>query len=111
MVTGLDAAGVPLQEEYVHRASIFSEHTGLPLGETVSATYIAENISFEMNKAKTLSPAEHLSLFLNKADRQKDLENSGKIINRLKGLQPGLKVITGCLEPETEIKNCVCVEE
>lgn len=109
LVTGLDAVDIPLQESHVHRAAIFSERTGLSTGDPVTARAMAVNLSFEINKAKKLCPGSKIYLFLNKADRPLDLENAEKITTELTGLQPGLTVIFGSLQPESMVKNRITI--
>ena len=105
LTTGLDAAGVVLQDSHVHRAPIFSERTGTCLGTPVTALAIAKNLSFEISKAQKICPGIKVCLFLNKADTQIDLKNAEKIANGLKASHPGLDVITGCLKPQPLVKN------
>lgn len=83
LVTGLDALGSPLDEDHVHRASIFSKNTGLPLGATLNETALIKALTIEIKKAKKNVPESLKILLLNKADTENDIRSGENIIKRI----------------------------
>jgi probable selenium-dependent hydroxylase accessory protein YqeC len=83
-LVGVDAVGCRLTEENVFRPRIFSELTGLPLGEVVSADSIAFLITHHRGIIKESPDGARIIPFINKMDvdggllRGRDL--AGKIL-------------------------------
>ncbi|MFH1156396.1 MAG: selenium cofactor biosynthesis protein YqeC [Pseudomonadota bacterium] len=79
LVTGLDAVGLTLDDHHVHRAGIFSQTTGLPLGAPVDERSIAASAVRELKKAAALPFPPLTFILLNKADTPERV-NSGRTI-------------------------------
>lgn len=105
LVAGLDAVGRPLDEAHVHRARIFKHNTGLSMGEPMTERDISAGLASEINKAVRLTRAPSSAVFLNKADRIRDVENGIRIAEHLAGSAPIDRVIIGMLEPVPIIKQ------
>ena len=71
-VLGIDALGLPLQEENVFRSKIFSQITGLELGEKVGIEALAFLICHPQGLFKEAPPGCRRHLFINKAEDSKD---------------------------------------
>ncbi|MEA2086764.1 MAG: selenium cofactor biosynthesis protein YqeC [Candidatus Caldatribacteriota bacterium] len=67
-VIGIDALGLPLQEENVFRSEIFSQLTGLNLGEKVGIEALAFLICHSQGLFKGAPPGCRRHLFINKAE-------------------------------------------
>ncbi len=106
LVTGLDAVGKTLEDKYVHRAKLFSENTGLPLGETIKEQSVAISIAIEIKKAKALGHPFFNIVFLNKADTP-DRAVSGKKIAELLQTNKNIdQIITASLKDNIPVKDC-----
>ena len=77
LVSGLDALGLPLCDDYVHRAMLFSQNSGLSMGQPIDAFHMAQGLAVEMKKNYQLGPDVFKCIVLNKADN-KDMEIKGK---------------------------------
>jgi probable selenium-dependent hydroxylase accessory protein YqeC len=98
LVSGLDAVGTRLDEVHVHRAGLFSENTGLPLGNVLDEQTIARGITVEMKKAMGFCPAAKKIVFLNKADTGAEIK-SGRKIARFLRPDPAIgKILIGSLK-------------
>ena len=73
-VIGIDALGLPLQEENVFRSEIFSRLTGLNLGEKVGIEALAFLICHPEGLFKEAPPGCRRHLFINKAEDSGDLK-------------------------------------
>ena len=73
-VIGIDALGLPLQEENVFRSEIFSRLTGLNLGEKVGIEALAFLICHPQGLFKEAPPGCRLHLFINKVEDSKGLK-------------------------------------
>ncbi len=68
-VTGLDALNTPLDDHHVHRAVIFSNNTGLHLGDRVDVRAMAASCKLEIQKARGLAGSDPAAAaWFNKAD-------------------------------------------
>jgi probable selenium-dependent hydroxylase accessory protein YqeC len=107
LVAGLDSLGLPLDETHVHRASIFSNNTGLGLGQIVDEPAVAASIALELQKAAGFCTAPDHVLVLNKADTPAKIE-SGLCIAGLLKANPGLtRVLITSLRDEPSIKKTI----
>jgi len=97
--------GLPLDENHVHRARIFSENTGLPMGHLVDEPSIALSIALEFKKAAAFCAARDHILFLNKADTQKRIASGMKIENFLRRNDRINRIIIASLTHESCIKK------
>ena len=82
LVAGLDAVGLPLNDDHVHRAQLFSRKTGLALGEIVDEQSMATLIAIEIKKAGASIQPEKSLVVLNKADTE-DKIASGRRIEKM----------------------------
>ncbi|MCD4720193.1 MAG: putative selenium-dependent hydroxylase accessory protein YqeC [Desulfobacula sp.] len=105
LVTGLDAVGKALGDHYVHRAKLFSENTGLPLGETIDEQSIAISTAIEIKKAKALGHPLFNILFLNKADTPDRIVSGKKIAELLQTNKNIDQIITASLKDEIPVKD------
>lgn len=104
-IIGMDALGKPLAEQWVFRANLFSQITGLPLGAAVSEESIAAIILDQKGLMKGSPARAGRFVFLNKADRE-PLVEAGKKIGSLIFKKSGLqfeKVLIGVLKPEPSV--------
>jgi probable selenium-dependent hydroxylase accessory protein YqeC len=107
LVTGLDAVGKPLDDQYVHRVKLFSGNTGLRLGATIDEQSIAISTAIEIKKANSLGHPLFNIVFLNKADTP-DRTASGQKIARLLQTNKNInQIITASLKDEVPVKDCV----
>jgi len=106
LVTGLDAAGKVLDDKHVHRAKIFSNNTGLPLGENIDEQSIATSTAIEIKKAKALSHPLFSIVILNKADTPDKIASRWKIAELLQTNKNIYRVITASLKDEIPVKDC-----
>ncbi|MFC2018434.1 selenium cofactor biosynthesis protein YqeC [Chloroflexota bacterium] len=67
-VMGIDALGLPLAEENVHRAEIVSRLTGQPIGQTVSSSTIITLAAHPEGMFKGSPAGARNALFINKMD-------------------------------------------
>jgi molybdenum cofactor cytidylyltransferase len=65
---GLSALGQPLDESHVFRASIFSQLSGLPLGEKVTLSALAAVLCHPLGGQKNIPAAARRICLLNQAD-------------------------------------------
>lgn len=67
-LAGLDALGVPLDADHVHRPKRFSENSDLPLGAMVDEVHMARGLACEMEKNRRGRENMDAWVLLNKAD-------------------------------------------
>ncbi len=73
-VVGIEAIGLPLQEENVFRSEIFSQITGLELGEKIGIEALAFLICHPQGLFKETPPSCRRHLFINKVEDSKNLK-------------------------------------
>ncbi|MBU2513819.1 putative selenium-dependent hydroxylase accessory protein YqeC [bacterium] len=78
-VIGLDCLGLPLNDSSVHRASIFSELTGVPIDGTIDSSACASLISSPQGLFKGIPQQSLKIVLLNKADDARG-EEQGMLI-------------------------------
>jgi probable selenium-dependent hydroxylase accessory protein YqeC len=83
VVVGIDGLGAELSRDRVFRPHIFSELTGLPMGERVTAEAIAELIVHPRGMAKGAPPQSAIIPFLNKVDLPDGLEKGRELAQRI----------------------------
>ena len=93
LVAGLDAVGLALDDDHVHRAALFSLNTGRPLGSIIDEPSMATAIALEIKKAGASIDPEKMVVVLNKADTPGRIA-SGRRIEKL-------------LENQTAIDNVI----
>jgi molybdenum cofactor cytidylyltransferase len=84
-VTGLSALGKPLTEEHVHRAEIFSQLSGLPLGSPVTPQAIVEVLTHPQGGLKNIPPQARRIALLNQADTPELQSVGGSMARELLG--------------------------
>ncbi len=105
VVAGLDAVGMPLNEDFIHRPQIFSKNTGLSINDPVTEDAISTCLEIEIKKAQKMCMATHSYLILNKAD-DSNMELSGQTI--AKQINPNLninKILTISCKDDLNIKR------
>lgn len=105
LVAGMDALGIPLDADHVHRPELFSKNTGHPMGSRLTVPVIANALGVEMKKARSLCQASFHHIFLNKADTYNDVENAKKMASVLVETVPTDGVLIGVLEPAPVLKH------
>ena len=83
IVVGIDGIGVQLSEDHVFRPHIFSELTGLSMGEKVTVEATAELIVHPRGMAKGSPPRSTIIPFLNKVDLPDGLEKAKALAMRI----------------------------
>lgn len=73
-VIGIDALGLPLQEENVFRSEIFSQITGLKLGEKIGIEALTLLICHPKGLFKEVPPGCRRHLFINKVEDSNSIE-------------------------------------
>jgi len=112
-VVGLDVVGRQLGDRTVHRASLYSELTGLSMGQTLTESSIATLLLYEMEKQGATKKDALRIVFLNKAETRKSLmmaEQITEFLLKLPGLPPDM-VVTGQLRPEPYIHRISAFKE
>ncbi len=107
LVTGLDAVGKTLDDHCVHRPQIFSDNTGLGMGENIDVQSIASSIGFEIKKAKDLCSSSLNFILLNKADTSSRKASGEKIAKILKPDKNIEKIIIASLKDKVTVKSIV----
>lgn len=106
IVTGLDAVGTTLDDHHVHRAELFSHHTGTPINGIITEQSIAKSIATEVKKAAYFNPGASNFVFLNKADTKKRRTSGQKIAGLLQTNLIIDKIITASLQDISPVKKC-----
>ncbi|MCD4742873.1 MAG: putative selenium-dependent hydroxylase accessory protein YqeC [Desulfobacteraceae bacterium] len=110
-VTGLDVVGKTLDDNHVHRAELFSNNTGLLLGESIDEQSIAASAAFEIEKAEAAISAAFLSvLFLNKADNIGKVRQGEKIAELINARNVVDKIIIASLMDKKFIQYCFDIQ-
>ena len=104
LVTGLDAVGKTLDDHCVHRSKIFSNNTGVGMGELINEQSIAASINFEIRKAESFCCPVLNFVLLNKADTLGRAASGKKIAKLLKKIEKIEKIITISLKDNALIK-------
>ena len=104
LVTGLDAVGKTLDDSSVHRSKIFSDNTGVSMGEFINEQSIAASINFEIKKAESFCHPSLNFVLLNKADTLHRKAAGKKITKLLKNNKKIEKIITISLRDKALIK-------
>jgi molybdenum cofactor cytidylyltransferase len=67
-VIGLSGLGKPLNEEWVHRPALFSQLTGLEVGEIIHSTHLVEALISNEGGLKNIPPGVQKILVINQID-------------------------------------------
>jgi probable selenium-dependent hydroxylase accessory protein YqeC len=87
-IVGLDAAGKTLDEDWVFRPDIFSQLTGLALGQTVTSSAIAASVTQPAGIFKGSPGAADHYLFLNKAESAGGIQAGREVVKIIKKTTP-----------------------
>lgn len=68
VVVGLSAIGRPLAAETAFRAEIFSDLTGLPLGETIQLEHVIKMLNHPLGGLRGVPPTSRTAVVFNQAD-------------------------------------------
>lgn len=68
VLAGLASIGKPLTEEYAHRAEIFSQLSGLQIGETITPQAVISVLTHPQGGLKNIPPVARRIVLLNQAD-------------------------------------------
>lgn len=68
VVVGLSALGKPLDAETVFRPEIFSQLTGLPVGETIRLEHVLKMLTHPEGGLKGIAPNSRAAILFNQAD-------------------------------------------
>jgi len=105
LVAGLDALERPLCEDHVHRALLFSQNSGLPLGQAIDTAHMARGIAVEMEKNDSLKSGVFKYVVLNKADTVQ-LEAKGMDIAAHLGVRGSChRIIVAALESPVPVRK------
>lgn len=83
-IAGLSALGKPLGEDHVHRAELFSQRSGLPLGAPITPQAIAAALTHPQGGLKNIPPHTRRIALLNQADTPELLSIGGTMAGSLK---------------------------
>ena len=105
LVAGLDAVGLPLNDDHVHRAQVFSRNTRRPLQSIIDEQAIATAVAIEIHKAKSSVQTVKTVVVLNKADTP-EMIASGHRIERILARQTAIdKVIVTSLLKQASVET------
>lgn len=109
IVAGINGLGLPLSEENLFRAEIWSRLSGLALGSPISAESLARCVAHPEGLARGCPAHARRTLFLNQADTP-ERKTEAKRVAECLALSPGNRVETvviGRLLPQPEIAEVV----
>ncbi|MBN8656662.1 MAG: putative selenium-dependent hydroxylase accessory protein YqeC [Anaerolineae bacterium] len=95
-VSGLSGLGKALHDEHVHRAEIFSQLSGLAIGETITAQALFKTLTHPLGALKNIPPNAKKIALLNQADTPELLSVGGTLAREL--LKVYDSVIVGSLQ-------------
>ena len=104
LVAGLGTLGKPLTDEYVHRAELFSQRSGLQLNQALTPDAITRMLTHPEGGIKNIPPHARRVVFLNQADTPELLSIGGRMAEKL--LDHFDSVVIGSLEN----KNILTIE-
>jgi len=85
VVAGLSTIGKPLTEEHVHRPEIFSQLSGLPIGETLTPQAVISVLTHPQGGLKNIPPSVRRIALLNQADTPELQSIGGSVARELLG--------------------------
>jgi probable selenium-dependent hydroxylase accessory protein YqeC len=98
LLAGMDAVGLPLDEEHVHRAQIIFENTGLERSALIDEGTVFRVLKTELKKAAGLCNAKEYIVFLNKADTGERLKSAMLISKMLETNSLADKTVIAALQ-------------
>lgn len=112
IVAGLSGLGLPLSEDNLFRASIWSSLTGLALGAPVSAESLARSLIHPGGLARGCPDHARKILFLNQADTQARRAEAKRVAGFLATAPTNAleRVVIACLLPQPDIVEIVSLQ-
>jgi len=109
IVAGLSGLGLPLSEDNLYRANIWSRLSGLALGAAVSAESLARCVIHPDGLARGCPANARKILFLNQADTPERRAEAKRVAGFLATApaNPVALVVIGCLLPQPDIVEVV----
>jgi probable selenium-dependent hydroxylase accessory protein YqeC len=83
VVAGLDALGLPLDEEHVHRAKRLLPLLGAAEGDAVTPRLFAVALALQVARVRELTPGARVVVLLNKVEADGDAELAAKVASKL----------------------------
>jgi probable selenium-dependent hydroxylase accessory protein YqeC len=107
IVAGINGLGLPLSEDNLFRADIWSKLSGLAPGAPVSAESLARCVIHPDGLARGCPAGAQAIVFLNQADTAKHRAEAERIAGFLAMAPTNTvgRVVTGCLLPQANISN------
>ncbi len=104
-VIGLTCIGKEITEENIHRAKLFAELIGYPMGYRLNVGCLADLICHQQGLLKGLPPETEAAVFLNQAETENRLESGKKVVRLLEGRCPQklVTVAIGCARMKTPV--------
>jgi len=109
IVAGINGLGLPLSEENLFRADIWSRLSGLALGSPISAESLARSVAHPDGLARGCPTHARRTLFLNQADTPERYAEAKRVADFLGTAHGNMveRVVIGCLLPRPEIAEVV----
>jgi probable selenium-dependent hydroxylase accessory protein YqeC len=83
VLAGLDALGVPLDEDHVHRAGLLAPILGAAPGEPVTSTLVGRALALQVARVRGSAPQAAVVVLLNKADQDESAEQAAAVADAL----------------------------
>lgn len=108
MVAGASGLNLPLDEATVFRAGLWSQHTGIPLGATITPDSLAAMVVHRDGLARNAPDHASRILFINQCDDADRLDAATLALESLswRGDRRPRRVVLGCLEPGVRVARC-----
>ena len=105
IVAGINGLGLPLSEENLFRAEIWSRLSGLALGSPISAESLARCVAHPDGLARGCPAEARRVLFLNQANTPQRRSTAKRVAEHLTAIPAKTveRVVTGCLLPLPDI--------
>ncbi len=101
VLAGLGGLGKPLNDDSVHRPAVFSQITGLGLGEAIRVEHVEQLLSSTIGGLKGIPNGARRTLFLNQAEDAIRQAQGARLAHALEGVYH--RVLIGSLmQPEPE---------
>lgn len=109
IVAGMNGLGLPLNEDNLFRADIWSRLSGLPLGSPISAESLARCVAHPDGLARGCPANARRVLFLNQADTPQRRAEAKRVADILGAAHANTvkRVVIGCLLPQPKIAEVV----
>ena len=89
VVAGLDALGLPLDEEHVHRATLLLPLLGAADGDSVTPRLFAAALALQITRVRALTPQARVVVLLNKAENDKSTRQAASVAGELLAASSG----------------------